>query len=230
MGNLVIENDLLLNYMQQARIEQQSHHGTNGVPEARYAYYWRCQLFRRNGEQCKAPAEKGSAICHAHAAQQAMAMRRERERQAVLAAAVAEMRRRGKPNYEKADLFTDFKGIQVTLAIMARALIDGRIDCKTAGRLMVHLQTMSKLLWVIHRKGREDRKESRVLPQICADRRRLSNWRDQPRLLVAQTALTPAIRRDIRGEDSRVVPEAKVRRFPEVLQGCRDGPWQARAA
>jgi hypothetical protein len=48
------------------------------VPGARHSYYRRCQLFRRNGEQCKAPAEKGAHICHAHAAQQAMALRRER--------------------------------------------------------------------------------------------------------------------------------------------------------
>jgi hypothetical protein len=37
------------------------------VPEARYAYYRRCQVFRKNGGQCKAPAEKGSGICYAHA-------------------------------------------------------------------------------------------------------------------------------------------------------------------
>ena len=45
----------------------------------------------------------------------------------------------------------DFKGIQVTLAVMSRAIIGGRIDCKTAGRLVVHLQTMSKLLWTLHK-------------------------------------------------------------------------------
>ncbi len=105
------------------------------TPEARYSYYRRCQLFRRNGEQCKAPAEKGAAICHAHAAQQAMAFRRDLERRIVLAEAVAEMRRQGKPECEMADLFTDFKGIQVTLAVVSRALIGGRIDCKTAGAL-----------------------------------------------------------------------------------------------
>jgi hypothetical protein len=124
--------------------------------EARYAYYRRCQVMRKGGEQCKAPAEKGEQICHAHAAQQALAMRRERERQAVLAEAVAEMRRRGrlesgKDEFEAKDLFMDFKGIQITIAKMAQALIDGRIDCKTAGRLAVHLQTMSKLLWLCHR-------------------------------------------------------------------------------
>jgi hypothetical protein len=133
------------------------------VPQARYAYYRRCQVFRRNGEQCKAPAEKGSQICYAHAGQLVTAVRRERERRAVLAEAVAEMRRQGKAECEMADLFTDFKGIQVTLAVMARALINGRIDCKTAGQMVVHLQTCSKLLWQIHRKGRKD------LPLINTD-------------------------------------------------------------
>jgi hypothetical protein len=124
--------------------------------------------------QCKAPAEKGAHICHAHAGQLAMAVRRERERRAVLAEAVAEMRRRGKPECEMADLFTDFKGIQVTLAVMGRAVINGRIDCKTAGRLVVHLQTMSKLLWQIHRKGREGRKDVPLINTDAADRKKPS--------------------------------------------------------
>ncbi|HKR94270.1 MAG TPA: hypothetical protein VJW55_02850, partial [Candidatus Angelobacter sp.] len=153
-------------------------------------------MFRRNGEQCKAPAEKGAAICHAHAAQQAMAFRRDLERRIVLAEAVAEMRRRGKPECEMTDLFMDFKGIQVTLAVVARALIAGSIDCKTAGRLLVHLQTMSKLLATLQGKGKtsplintdnadlkraaeepslttEARRhgEQQGTPQICADER-----------------------------------------------------------
>jgi len=154
------------------------------APEARYAYYRRCQVFRRNGEQCKAPAETGSHICHAHAGQLAMAVRRERERRAVLAEAVAEMRRRGRPECKMADLFTDFKGINVTLSVMARAVINGRIDCKTAGQMVVHLQTCSKLLWLYRRGHRgtqrekalttKDTKEHEGLPQICADGRRLN--------------------------------------------------------
>jgi hypothetical protein len=121
------------------------------VPEARYAYYRRCQVFRKGGEQCKAPAEKGSHICYAHAGQLATAVRRERERRAVLEEAVAQMRKRGRPECEMADLFMDFKGINMTLAVMAQAVIAGRIDCKTAGRLLVQLQTVSKLLWLYHR-------------------------------------------------------------------------------
>ena len=110
-----------------------------------------------------------------------MALRRERERQAVLAEAVAEMRKRGRPEFEAKELFMDFKGIQMTLAVMAQALIDGRIDCKTAGRLLVQLQTVSKLLRIVHRKGREGRKEKPISPQIhgapghvYADERRLA--------------------------------------------------------
>ena len=137
--------------MIEARYSLDSQREPARVPEARYAYYRRCQVFKRNGAQCKAPAEKGSHICHAHAGQLATAVRRERERRAMLAEAVAEMRRRGRPECEMADLFTSFKGIQVTTAVMARAVIAGRIDCKTAGQMVVHLQTISKLLWQIHR-------------------------------------------------------------------------------
>jgi len=142
------------------------------VPEARYAYYRRCQVFRKGGEQCKAPAEKGSHICYAHARQLAMAVRRERERRAVLEEAVAQMRKRGRPDCEMADLFMDLKGINVTVAVMAQALIAGRIDCKTAGRLVMQLQTVSKLLRILNREGR---KENRISPQISADERRLEN-------------------------------------------------------
>lgn len=200
------------------------------VPEARYAYYRRCQVSRRNGEQCKAPAEKGAAICHAHAAQQAMAFRRNLERRIVLAEAVAEMRRGGKPECEMADLFTDFKGIQVTLAVTARAVIAGRISCKTAGRLLVGLQMASKLLWVVHRKGREGRKENQESPQICAEKRR-SNKSEEPGLPAPLMGFTSAIKRDIDEEDLQVEVETKILPFIENRRGCgdgryRDGPWQ----
>lgn len=137
-------------------------------PEARYSYYRRCQVFCKNGEQCKAPAEKGASICYAHAGQQAMAFRRDLERRIVLAEAVAEIRRKGRPEFEMADLFMDFKSIQVTLAVMARALMNGRIDCKTAGRLLVDLQTVSKLL-------RMHAKETKTLPLINTDNTDLKN-------------------------------------------------------
>jgi hypothetical protein len=131
------------------------------VPEVRYAYYRRCQVFRNNGEQCKAPAEKGSPICYAHAREQATALRRKIELSILLAEVVRRMRARGKPEFEIADIFMDFDAIQVTLGVMAQALIDGRIDCKTAGRLAVGLQTAAKMLRLYHRVHRgTQRKES----------------------------------------------------------------------
>lgn len=227
---------------------------SGSVPEARYAYYRRCQVFRKGGEQCKAPAEKGSHICYAHAGQLATAVRRERERRAVLAEAVAEMRKRGRPECEMADLFMDFKAINVTLALMAQALIDGRIDCKTAGRLVVQLQTASKLLWMVQRKGR---KESQISPQICAEERRLdkqgkdrnlttearrhgeqqgvqqicaderrsSNKIERPGLRLVQSTSTATIA-CVHEEGLRLAGDAKLAAFPDYREGCRDGPWQ----
>jgi hypothetical protein len=164
--------------------------GTKRAPEATYAYYRRCQVFRKGGEQCKAPAEKGCHICYAHAGQLAMAVRRERERRAVLEEALAQMRKRGRPECEMADLFMDFKGINMTLAVMAQAVIDGRVDCKTAGRLVVQLQTVSKLLRLYHRGTQrtatalttKDTKNHKELPQICAEERRLDKSGREPNL------------------------------------------------
>ena len=189
-------------------------------PEARYAYYWRCQVFRKGGEQCKAPAQKGSHICYAHAGQLATAVRRERERRAVLAEAVAQMRKRGRPECEMADLFMDFKGINVTLAVMAQALIDGRVDCKTAGRLVVQLQTVSKLLWLYHRGQREaqrtatdlttkDRKEHKELPQICADERRLGRARASTTKDTHSTSLSQAQGRSGQAAEHEAEPEVR---------------------
>ena len=132
------------------------------MPEARYAYYRRCQEFRRNGEQCKAPAEKGARICHAHAGQRAMVERREGERRAVLELAAAEMARRTGRHYTAVETLMSFNGIQTTLAVAAQALINGTLSCKTAGRLLMDLQCMATLL----------RRAESILPQISADERR----------------------------------------------------------
>ena len=90
------------------------------TPEARYAYYRRCQVFRKNGEQCKAPAEKDSHICYAHAGQRAMTLRRKLQLMVVLAEVARRMRERGKPKFKVADIFMDFNAIQMTLPVMAR--------------------------------------------------------------------------------------------------------------
>jgi hypothetical protein len=179
------------------------------ILQARYGYYRRCQVFRHNGEQCKAPAEKGSHICYAHAGQQAMAFRRDLERRVVLAEAVAEMRRQGQTECELENLLMGFKGIQVTLAVMARAVIGGRIDCKTAGRLVLHLQMMSKLLWTLHK--------NKTVPLIDTDNTDLqdvaknntaANEHEKTRIVlvssrfsVEETALAAIRRIEIRWED-----------------------------
>ena len=140
-----------------------------------------------------------------------MAVRRERERQAVLAEAVAEMRRRGRPEFKAKDLFMDFNGIQVTLAVMAQALIVGKIYCKTAGTLVVELQTFSKLLWIMQRAKTKTlplintddtdlrgAKEPRF-PQISADGRRLSKEKDST---TKDTPSTPLLQTQGRSEQA----------------------------
>jgi len=188
-------------------------------PEARYSYYRRCQVFRKGGEQCKAPAEKGSHICYAHAAQQATAFRQDLERRIVLAEAVAEMRRQGHTECELENLLMDFKGIQVTLAVMARAIIGGRIDCKTAGRLVVHLQTMSKLLWTLHK--------NKTLPLINADS---SDCKELPEAFGANAANLAAnepekariILISPRFSAEKVEPQARKYRVPDGIVGRVD--------
>jgi hypothetical protein len=96
------------------------------LPEARYAYYRRCQQFRRNGEQCKAPAMKGEAICHRHAEQQDAERRRRLERRELLS------RPGAGPE--------SFRAIQRTIGMVAQALLDDRIDAKLAGRLIIEIQ------------------------------------------------------------------------------------------
>jgi len=157
---LVIENQERLNFMQETNIRDAA---TKRAVEARYAYYRRCQVFRKNGDQCKAPAEKGAHICYAHAGAQAMAFRRKLELTIVLAEMVRRMRLRGRPEFEIADIFKEFNAIQVTLGVMAQAIIAGRIDCKTAGRLAVGLQTAAKLLRLHHRVHGETQREQNAL-------------------------------------------------------------------
>ncbi len=97
------------------------------IPEMRYAYYRRCQQFRRNGHQCKAPALKDGYICYQHAEQAATARRRQESLRA--------LRLPGQ--------FNDFNSIQRAISIVAQALIDDRIDSKAAGRVAIELQNAS---------------------------------------------------------------------------------------
>jgi hypothetical protein len=151
------------------------------------------------------------------------AQRRERERRAVLAEAVAEMRRRGKAECEMADLLMDFKGIQVTLAVMAQALIDGRIDCKTAGRLAVELQTMSKLLWMMH-KGRKTlplmNPDSTDLKEVHAGKNWAANQGEKTR--IPEKVLSMKDTKEHEGS-VRIAVVTEIRAVADS-HGCRDGP------
>jgi hypothetical protein len=197
------------------------------LPEARYAYYRRCQVFRKGGEQCKAPAEKDSHICYAHAGQQAMALRRDLERRVVLAEAVAEMRRQGHTKCELANLLMDFKGIQVTLAVMARAVINGRVDCKTAGRLLVHLQTMSKLLWTLHKNKplpliNAHSADCKELPKALEENARdlAANERERARIILVSPRFS--------AKTAEVRPQATKYRIPYGMIGRVDENRSAR--
>ena len=55
-------------------------------------------------------------------------------------------KQRGHEEFEVGHIFHDFNAIQATLAVVMRAIINGRIDSKTAGRLLWELQIASKLL------------------------------------------------------------------------------------
>lgn len=122
--------------------------------EDRYAYYRRCRVLRRNGEQCKAPAMKGAHICYKHLQHAEMEERWKRQRQELLS----------RPGLG----FGDFRSIQRTISAAAQAMIDDSIDLKVAGRLMVELQMAIKLLSVMERQ----RRARKVLPVISANQRR----------------------------------------------------------
>ena len=122
--------------------------------EDRYAYYRRCRVFRRNGEQCKAPAMKGTHICYKHLQHAEMQERWKRQREKLLSL----------PGLG----FGDFRSIQRTISAAAQAVIDGSIDSKVAGHLLVELQMAIKLLSVMERQ----RRARKVLPMVSADQRR----------------------------------------------------------
>ncbi len=124
------------------------------VPEARYAYYRRCQRFRHNGEQCKAPAMKGEQICHRHAEQADNERRRQEQRRELLS----------RPGVG----FGSFDAIQRTLSELAQSVFAGTIDHKVAGRLIVDILNairLQKMLELV--KSRACRARARR-PGACA--------------------------------------------------------------
>jgi hypothetical protein len=91
--------------------------------EERYGYYRRCERFRRNGEQCKAPAMKGEALCYMHARQ-------------------AEGRKR----QFKLGPLLDRTSIQKAISDVAQAIVSDRIDEDYAGELLQELERASLAL------------------------------------------------------------------------------------
>ena len=97
--------------------------------EERYAYYRRCQGFRRNGKQCKAPAMKGEQLCYKHAQQADLELRRQSMRRRLVLPALR-----------------DWKTVQASISEVAKAIVTGRIDEDYAGELLDRLQNASLAL------------------------------------------------------------------------------------
>jgi len=96
------------------------------IVEERYGYYRRCQRFRRNGEQCRAPAMKDTDGCYKHQEQ-------------------AEIERRRRAQYTLPPL-VDLKTVQREIGNVAQALLADRIDEDYAGELLHKLERASMAL------------------------------------------------------------------------------------
>lgn len=90
------------------------------IVEERYGYYRRCQRFRRNGQQCKAPAMKDSDRCYKHQEQ-------------------ADIERRRRAQFTLPPL-VDLKTVQQEIGKVAQALLQDRIDEDYAGELLQKLE------------------------------------------------------------------------------------------
>ena len=96
------------------------------IVEERYGYYRRCQRFRRNGQQCKAPAMKDTDRCYKHQEQ-------------------ADIERRRRAQYTLPPL-VDLKTVQRAISDVAQVLIQDRIDENYAGELLQELERASMAL------------------------------------------------------------------------------------
>ena len=93
------------------------------IVEERHGYYRRCQRFRRNGQQCKAPAMKDTDRCYKHQEQ-------------------ADIERRRRTQFTLPPL-VDLKTVQRAIGDVAQALIQDRIDEDYAGELLQKLERAS---------------------------------------------------------------------------------------
>lgn len=107
-----------------------SEHAMSDVKtEERYGYYRRCLTFRRNGEQCKAPAMKGDSLCYKHAQEADLEQRRQTMRQGF---ALPPLR--------------DLKTVQASIGELTKAIIEDRIDEDYARELLQQLERASLAL------------------------------------------------------------------------------------
>jgi len=95
-------------------------------PEPKYAYYRRCSRVRKNGERCKGPAMKGEVLCYSHFNEAELAQFRDRQRRELLGNVLAQPINRLEVNR--------------ALERINWALMQGRIDPKTAGSLLVEIR------------------------------------------------------------------------------------------
>ena len=96
------------------------------IVEARYGYYRRCQRFRKNGQQCKAPAMKDADVCYKHQEQ-------------------ADIERRWRAQYTLPPL-VDLATVQRAIDDVAQALWQDRIDADYAAELLQKLEKASVVL------------------------------------------------------------------------------------
>jgi len=96
------------------------------IVEEWYGYYRRCQRFRKNGQQCKAPAMKDADVCYKHQ------QRADRER-------------RWRAQYTLPPL-VDLATVRRAIGDVMQALVQDRIDEDYAGELLQKLERASVVL------------------------------------------------------------------------------------
>jgi hypothetical protein len=114
--------------MKDAHVGNQDRMGTlqGQIIEARYGYYRRCQRFRKNGQQCKAPAMKDADVCYKHEGQ-------------------ADIERRRRAQYTLPPL-VNLATVQRAIGEVTQALWQDRIDTDYAGELLQKLERASMVL------------------------------------------------------------------------------------
>jgi hypothetical protein len=114
--------------MKDAQVGDQDQVGTlqGQIVEARYGYYRRCQRFRRNGQQCKAPAMKDADVCYKHQQR-------------------ADLERRWRAQYTLPPL-VDLATWRQAISDVTQGLWQGHIDEDYAAELLQKLERASMVL------------------------------------------------------------------------------------